>query len=227
MKLKKLSFLLLIISLILVGCDNKSDDETNPNILEDGSQIKKTSKGLSCTFETLPNEMFINDSKLIFDSVDIYQDLSASGFGYYAIVLMNVDISLLDDKELYWLDQDQTEWYNSYDRNVKADVYYESKNNNVDFESMDYVGRIEGEKFYRYVFITEKESKNDFKDIGLSCSFDFKQDAKYKEGSSEINKTNAYTYYLNEYTQDKPPIKDLSEMDSSVKNAIEKLVSKI
>lgn len=227
MKLKKLSFLLISILLILIGCDRKSDDETNPNILEDGSQIENTSKGLSCTFETLPNEMFINDSKLIFNSVDIYQYSSASGFGYYAIVLMNVDISLLDDKELYWLDQNQTEWYNSYDRNVNADVYYKSKNNNIEFESMGYVGRVDGEKFYRYVFITENESKNDFKDIGLICSFDFKQDTKYKEGTSEINKINSYTYYLNEYTQDKSQVKDISEMDSSIKDAIERLASKI
>lgn len=226
MKLKKIFFILLSISIILVGCDKKSDDETNPNILEDGSQIKKTSKGLSCTFETLPNEMFINDSKLVFDSVDIYQESSPSGFGYYAYVLLNVDISQLDDKELYWLDQDQTEWYNSHDTNVKTDVYYKSKNNNVDFESMEYIGRVDGEKTYNYVFVTEKESKNNLDDIGLTCSFEFKQDDKYKDGSTEINKINDYTYYVDEYIQDKPQIKNFSEMDPGVKDAIERLMSR-
>ncbi len=211
--------MLLVSSVTISGCNTTSlDSEYTMPRTDEYAWIYDDETGENRMVDTLPYDMNFNGNTIVFDSVELFQGPSSSGYGYSIYAVATIDVSNLDEKDLYWLDQDFGHVYGT----LQIDAYITDDSNNLDFDSMMLGHSIYGDK-RMYAFTLLEECKQPFNNAEVTVSISIEQDETYnyeaKDGHvSELNKHNNYQYTAE--AQGGSAIKDIDSMAKDLLKSI-------
>ena len=154
----------------------------------------------------LPYEMQWNELNITLDDVHLYNLYENHGYGL--VVWVSYDISDLNSDDRFW-------FKNNLDNNISGDfcvrVYCDSKDNEMDFDNIEYVGSsIDGDKLI-FLFM-DGMKRYDYSDARLYICTDIKQ-RKEENQSSEYSRTYSYRYRVNGENDEKIEIESLDKMD--------------
>ncbi len=197
------------------GCRASSNNlEYTQTPTDENARIYDNERGKNRYISTLPYDMDYNGKTIIFDSVELFQGPSSSGYGYSIYAVATIDVSNLDEKDLYWLDQDYGQPYATFE--IYAFITDES--NKLDLETMKLSHALNGKK-RKYVFTLRNEYKQSFDNAEVTISISIKQDESYNFKSddgkeSELNKHNEYKFTAE--AKGGSELKDINSMDKDL-----------
>lgn len=192
---KRLLTLLTCCCIAMSGCETASiNSEYTMPPTDEYAWIYDNEAGENRMIDTLPYDMNYNGNTIVFDSVELFEGPSSSGYGYTIYAVATIDVSNLDEKDLYWLDQDFGHVYGTFQINA----YIRDNSNDLDFESMMLGHSVYGDK-RMYAFTLLEECKQPFNNAEVTVSISIEQDETYnyeaQDGHvSEQNKHNEYQY---------------------------------
>lgn len=208
-------FLVTICTFFISGCSTSSDNmQYTQTPTDEHARIYDDERGKNRYISTLPYDMDYNGNTIVFDSVELFQGPSSSGYGYNIYAVATIDVTNLDEKDLYWLDQDYGQPYGTFE--IYAFITDESKK--LDLETMKLSHTLYGEK-RKYVFTLQNEYKQSFDNAAVTILISIKQDELYnfklddgKEG--ELNKHNEYKFTAE--AKGGSELKDITSMDKDL-----------
>lgn len=227
MKMKKLMIAFLC-CLPLIGCGNhqetseisepiESELEGHTYVEVDGKEVDTVDIGGGFDIEQLPyNEIRLNDENFSLMSVGLYQAQSSSGYGYFPYVTVEFDLSVLSDKNRYWLLKEKDYIFGML---VQIDS---EKNDLEDKDLSELASWTTSENKYFCVYTLGDEYKYDFSDMSVEITFDIEQDEtyEYENDEGEIKKNNKRYWYILDINKGDEnmaiSVLDLSEMPREV-----------
>lgn len=195
---KKIIGMILLLIFSLSGCSGESGKE-----------------GIMATIEEIPyDNLQYNGDTLTLEDVEVYQEISSSGYGYYPTVIVILDKSSLSDENFYWMNEN---------RDIDVTCYLDEGKNKIDFGRMTRIKSYYNDSKLVYIFTEFEEYKYDFIDTKIIVSIDLTQEEEYDykkdDGTtSKLNKVNRYNCYVNaSYSDIKKDVKELSELSEEEK----------
>lgn len=188
-------FLCVFITITLTACTtsaNSSQDSTIETSYfdESGNRISIDKRGTTIFAESLPCSIDHNGTTVTMNGVTVYQSLIEDFYSYYLYVVVELDVSNLDDAQIHWLRESDIAPY----------VFLTNEKNEYDFDSLHRLGNLllEDSKIIYYVFTSSPfmDNRYDFAGSEMTISFGFTQEATYDSDESKLNCTNYLRHTL-------------------------------
>lgn len=199
--MKKALVLAIIFSMIVTlfsGCGSASSlnsnlDEPEPTTKsfytdESGNFIRNDEDGVSISAAVLPCSIPHNNANITVSSVNVYQDLIEDYYAYTVYVVVELDVSELDEAQIHWLRESD----------ISTTVFLTNEKNEYDNYQMSRLGNLlveDTSKIY-YVFTSSayKDNRYDFSGSDMTVFFTFTQEKTYLYNDSERHCENYFRY---------------------------------
>ena len=209
---KKLLAFVLCLGLGLTGCGSEIA-EVSTAFDEAGNYIHISNLRTTYSPVSLPYSVPYNESELIFDSVDVYQDKYNSEYQVYVLITLNT--SNLTEDEYHWLCEEDIEY---------ESCSIKSEENNFD-EDLSYRGKITGDNSLTLVFYNRNGYRNSVEGYDISAQIWIQQQemATYENSEGEIAEGNRSHDVLLTFEDIKP--QSTNDIPENIYNAMLELFS--
>lgn len=213
-------FILWLIAITLTGCsagENNSEVSTEA----DGTKVTIDERGIDKSVNSIPyDKIYWNEEVMSLESIDIYQEKSDSGHGYFPYVVVRIDTTSMSEDGLYWMMKDQEGFgIKTFDE----DVYLTSEKNEINHERMSLLyGWYDNNEIVSIYWLSD-EYRYDFLDAELSVCINIEQDETYEYEDGELQKSNTYTWRINNewIGEIELPVQDSENMPDDIVDGIQ------